>query len=110
MVEQNVCHVYQFICIFNLISIIKSQKKPNSVGSQEDKSKQHQQRSPKKASAAVQQSGGAQKGSEKKRGALSSHYSGFKTTPEVEHVELGDGRKRQKVLPMPSHIGPKIRY
>ncbi|XP_060779605.1 RNA-binding protein 28 [Neoarius graeffei] len=84
-------------------------KKTNSVGSQEDKSKQHQQRSPKKASAAVQQSGGAQKGSEKKRGALSSHYSGFKTTPEVEHVELGDGRKRQKILPMPSHIGPKIR-
>lgn len=82
----------------------------NRVGSQEDGSKQYQQRSPKKASAAVQQSAGAQKGSEKKEGALSSRYLGFRTTPEVEHVELGDGKKRQKILPMPSHLGPKIRY
>ncbi|MCI4379043.1 hypothetical protein PGIGA_G00223350 [Pangasianodon gigas] len=84
-------------------------KKVNKVGFQEDGNKQPQEKSPKKASAAVQQSAGAQKGSEKKQGALSSHYSGFRTKPEVEHVELGDGKKRQKILPMPSHIGPKIR-
>uniref|UniRef100_A0A8C1GC07 RNA binding motif protein 28 n=1 Tax=Cyprinus carpio TaxID=7962 RepID=A0A8C1GC07_CYPCA len=36
-------------------------------------------------------------------------YSGFMTKPEVEHVELKDGKKRPKVLHMPSHRGPKIR-
>lgn len=36
-------------------------------------------------------------------------FSGFQTTPEVEYVELGDGKKRRKVLPMPSRRGPKIR-
>ncbi|KAK2894537.1 hypothetical protein Q8A67_011766 [Cirrhinus molitorella] len=43
---------------------------------------------------------------EKKQG---SQYSGFMTKAEVEHVELKDGKKRQKVLHMPSHRGPKIR-
>uniref|UniRef100_A0A3Q0T752 RNA binding motif protein 28 n=1 Tax=Amphilophus citrinellus TaxID=61819 RepID=A0A3Q0T752_AMPCI len=37
------------------------------------------------------------------------HYSGFHTTPDVEHVELQNGKKRKKVLPLPSHQGPKIR-
>ncbi|XP_039989749.1 RNA-binding protein 28 isoform X2 [Xiphias gladius] len=37
------------------------------------------------------------------------HYSGFQTNPEVEHVDLENGKKRKKVLPMPSHRGPKIR-
>ncbi|KAM4618578.1 RNA-binding protein 28 isoform 2-T2 [Polymixia lowei] len=36
-------------------------------------------------------------------------YSGFQTNPEVEHIELQDGKKRRKVLPLPSHRGPKIR-
>lgn len=93
-----------------LISMINSQKKGNRVGSQEDRSKKLQQKSPKESPSAGQQSAGAQKGSEKKQGALSSHYSGFRTTLEVEHVELSDGKKRQKILPMPSHTGPKIRY
>ncbi|KAM9480880.1 RNA-binding protein 28 [Clarias gariepinus] len=84
-------------------------KKGNRVGSQEDRSKQPPQRSPKSVSAVVQKSAGAQKGSEKKPGALSTHFSGFRTNPEVEHIEAGDGKKRQKILPMPSHIGPKIR-
>lgn len=90
--------------------MIKSQKKVNGVGSQEEGNMQPQQKSPKKASAAVRQPAGAQKGSEKKLGVLSSHYSGFRTTQEVEHIELSDGKKRQKILPMPSHFGPKIRY
>lgn len=37
-------------------------------------------------------------------------YSGFMSKPEVEHVELQDGKKRRKVLAFPSHRGPKIRY
>ncbi|KAK1784646.1 hypothetical protein P4O66_003329 [Electrophorus voltai] len=46
----------------------------------------------------------------KSQAAQRDHYSGFRTTHEVKHVELDDGRKRQKVLPMPSHRGPKIRH
>ncbi|TRY88360.1 hypothetical protein DNTS_022249 [Danionella cerebrum] len=38
-----------------------------------------------------------------------NQFSGFMTKPEVEHVELKDGKKRLKVLHMPSHRGPKIR-
>ncbi|KAF3688901.1 RNA-binding protein 28 RNA-binding motif protein 28 [Channa argus] len=37
------------------------------------------------------------------------HYSGFQTNPEVEHVDLKNGKKRKKILPLPSHRGPKIR-
>lgn len=36
-------------------------------------------------------------------------WSGFCTKPEVEEVELANGKKRKKVLPLPSHRGPKIR-
>ncbi|XP_025071216.1 RNA-binding protein 28 [Alligator sinensis] len=36
-------------------------------------------------------------------------WSGFQTKAEVEQVELPDGRKRRKVLALPSHRGPKIR-
>lgn len=36
-------------------------------------------------------------------------FSGFQTKPEVEHVDLQNGKKRKKVLPLPSHRGPKIR-
>uniref|UniRef100_A0A6Q2XEX1 RRM domain-containing protein n=1 Tax=Esox lucius TaxID=8010 RepID=A0A6Q2XEX1_ESOLU len=38
-----------------------------------------------------------------------THYSGFQTTPVLEHIELEDGKKRRKVLPLPTHRGPKIR-
>ncbi|KAM4553583.1 RNA-binding protein 28 [Fundulus diaphanus] len=37
------------------------------------------------------------------------NYSGFLTKREIEHVELQNGKKRRKVLPLPSHRGPKIR-
>ncbi|XP_034444535.1 RNA-binding protein 28 isoform X3 [Hippoglossus hippoglossus] len=36
-------------------------------------------------------------------------FSGFQTKPEVEHVSLENGKKRKKVLNLPSHRGPKIR-
>ncbi|KAM6960581.1 RNA-binding protein 28 [Aplochiton taeniatus] len=37
------------------------------------------------------------------------HFSGFQTNPAVEHIELEDGKKRRKVLALPSHSGPKNR-
>ncbi|CAK6968954.1 RNA-binding protein 28 [Scomber scombrus] len=36
-------------------------------------------------------------------------HAGFQTKPEVEHVDLENGKKRKKILPFPSHKGPKIR-
>ncbi|XP_074489309.1 RNA-binding protein 28 isoform X2 [Sebastes fasciatus] len=36
-------------------------------------------------------------------------YFGFQTNPEVEHVDLANGKKRRKVLPFASKRGPKIR-
>ncbi|XP_025721355.1 RNA-binding protein 28 isoform X2 [Callorhinus ursinus] len=39
----------------------------------------------------------------------SSSWTGFQTKAEVEQVELPDGKKRRKVLVLPSHRGPKIR-
>ncbi|NXJ58537.1 RBM28 protein, partial [Spizaetus tyrannus] len=37
-------------------------------------------------------------------------WSGFRTEAQVERVELPDGTTRKKVLALPSHRGPKIRY
>ncbi|XP_068579454.1 RNA-binding protein 28 isoform X2 [Cebidichthys violaceus] len=36
-------------------------------------------------------------------------HLGFQTNPEVEHVDLENGKKRKKTLNFPSHRGPKIR-
>uniref|UniRef100_A0A8C0J317 RNA binding motif protein 28 n=1 Tax=Chelonoidis abingdonii TaxID=106734 RepID=A0A8C0J317_CHEAB len=36
-------------------------------------------------------------------------WAGFQTKAEVEQVELPDGKKRRKVLMLPTHRGPKIR-
>ncbi|XP_077452686.1 RNA-binding protein 28 [Stigmatopora argus] len=38
-----------------------------------------------------------------------NQHSGFQTKPEVEHVDLENGKKRRKVLAFPSHRGAKIR-
>ncbi|ELK13879.1 RNA-binding protein 28 [Pteropus alecto] len=46
---------------------------------------------------------------EQKRKAGSISWTGFQTKAEVEQVELPDGKKRRKVLALPSHRGPKIR-
>ncbi|XP_067603015.1 RNA-binding protein 28 [Pseudorca crassidens] len=46
---------------------------------------------------------------EQKEKAGSVSWTGFQTKAEVEHVELSDGKKRRKVLVLPSHRGPKIR-
>ncbi|KAM7121393.1 RNA-binding protein 28 isoform 1-T1 [Molossus nigricans] len=47
--------------------------------------------------------------SEQKGKAGSISWTGFQTKAEVEQVELPDGKKRRKVLALPSHRGPKIR-
>lgn len=46
---------------------------------------------------------------EQKGKAGSISWTGFQTKAEVEQVELPDGKKRRKVLALPSHRGPKIR-
>ncbi|EPY81121.1 RNA binding motif protein 28 isoform 2 [Camelus ferus] len=46
---------------------------------------------------------------EQKGKAGSVSWAGFQTKAEVEHVELSDGKKRRKVLVLPSHQGPKVR-
>ncbi|XP_004485172.2 RNA-binding protein 28 [Dasypus novemcinctus] len=46
---------------------------------------------------------------EQKRKKDSTSWTGFQTKAEVEQVELPDGKKRRKVLALPSHRGPKIR-
>uniref|UniRef100_A0A3Q3WG31 RRM domain-containing protein n=1 Tax=Mola mola TaxID=94237 RepID=A0A3Q3WG31_MOLML len=38
-----------------------------------------------------------------------SRHLGFMTNPEIEHVDVQNGKKRRKVLAFPSHRGPKIR-
>uniref|UniRef100_A0A2K6F9H8 RNA binding motif protein 28 n=1 Tax=Propithecus coquereli TaxID=379532 RepID=A0A2K6F9H8_PROCO len=46
---------------------------------------------------------------EQKGKAGATSWAGFQTRAEVEQVELPDGKKRRKVLVLPSHRGPKIR-
>ncbi|KAM6937699.1 RNA-binding protein 28 [Xenentodon cancila] len=49
------------------------------------------------------------RGSNSMKQKQDGHYSGFVTNPEVEHIDLQNGKKRRKVLPLPTHRGPKIR-
>lgn len=50
------------------------------------------------------------KASPEQKGKVGSvSWAGFQTKAEVEQVELPDGKKRRKVLALPSHRGPKIR-
>uniref|UniRef100_A0A8C6QNW5 RNA-binding protein 28 n=1 Tax=Nannospalax galili TaxID=1026970 RepID=A0A8C6QNW5_NANGA len=51
----------------------------------------------------------ASKACAKQKGKAGSTWTGFQTKAEVEQVELPDGKKRRKVLALPSHRGPKIR-
>ncbi|XP_039099617.1 RNA-binding protein 28 [Hyaena hyaena] len=46
---------------------------------------------------------------EQKGKECSTSWTGFQTKAEVEQMELPDGKKRRKVLVLPSHRGPKIR-
>ncbi|XP_055464082.1 RNA-binding protein 28 isoform X2 [Psammomys obesus] len=75
----------------------KPQKKQEELGKE-------QQRAAQSATQEQSKASGEQKG---KAGPTS--WAGFQTKAEVEHVELPDGKKRRKVLALPSHRGPKIR-
>ncbi|KAL6045912.1 hypothetical protein STEG23_018410, partial [Scotinomys teguina] len=75
----------------------KEQKEPGKPG------KEKQQKA---ASATQVQS---QASAEQKGKARPTSWAGFQTKAEVEQVELPDGKKRRKVLALPSHRGPKIR-
>ncbi|XP_041531473.1 RNA-binding protein 28 [Microtus oregoni] len=51
----------------------------------------------------------SQASGEQKGNGRPTSWTGFQTKAEVEQVELPDGKKRRKVLALPSHRGPKIR-
>lgn len=76
----------------------KPQKEQKEVG------KDKQQKVVQSATQDQSKAPGEQKGK-----AGSTSWSGFQTKAEVEQVELPDGKKRRKVLALPSHRGPKIR-
>ncbi|XP_046278406.1 RNA-binding protein 28 [Marmota monax] len=76
----------------------KPQKEPKEPGKdkQQKAAQTHTQEQSKKPPAQKGKSG-------------STSWTGFQTKAEVEQVELPDGKKRRKVLVLPSHRGPKIR-
>ncbi|XP_052029295.1 RNA-binding protein 28 [Apodemus sylvaticus] len=76
----------------------KPQKEQKEVG------KDKQQKAVQSAAQDLSEKPGRQTG----RGG-STAWTGFQTKAEVEQVELPDGKKRRKVLALPSHRGPKIR-
>ncbi|XP_042563326.1 RNA-binding protein 28 isoform X2 [Clupea harengus] len=84
-------------------------KQPQQQQQQKPKQpqQQHQQQQQQKPKQPQQQQSNPEKMEAVE--STNSHHSGFKTTPEVEQVELADGKKRRKVLPLPSKRGPKIR-
>ncbi|XP_076980762.1 RNA-binding protein 28 isoform X2 [Tamandua tetradactyla] len=72
--------------------------------------KQPEPRKDKQQKAAQNHPQGQSKASSEQKGTMdSTSWSGFQTKAEVEQVELPDGKKRRKVLVLPSHRGPKIR-
>lgn len=74
------------------------QKQTESGKGQPQKAVQNHTQKPSKA---PQEQKGGQAGS--------TAWSGFQTRAEVEQVELPGGKRRRKVLVLPSHRGPKIR-
>lgn len=87
-----------------------AEKNPSHKSGEQGAGGKKQKKSPGKNKPVVQQPGGTKTNHTQNKGVQRGHFSGFRTKPEVEHVELEDGKKRQKVLPMPSHRGPKIRH
>ncbi|XP_076119315.1 RNA-binding protein 28 isoform X2 [Alosa pseudoharengus] len=86
----------------------QQQQNPKQNQQQQQNPKQNQQQQNPKQPQQQQRSPQKRKGQGQEE-ASGSRFSGFRTTPEVEHVELADGKKRRKVLPLPSKRGPKIR-
>ncbi|KTG43980.1 hypothetical protein cypCar_00010702 [Cyprinus carpio] len=88
------------------IRLENSKKQLKKVSSQKGEQPQQQQQHSGEKKGPLRKENAANVVKPKEQG---SQYSGFITKPEVEHVELKDGKKRPKVLHMPSHRGPKIR-
>ncbi|MEJ1280840.1 RNA binding motif protein 28 [Cricetulus griseus] len=87
-------------------SLQKMSSKP-VTGKPQKEQKEHGKDKQQKAVRPTQnpsQASGEQKGK-----ARPTSWTGFQTKAEVEQVELPDGKKRRKVLALPSHRGPKIR-
>ncbi|KAI5274072.1 Rna-Binding Protein 28 [Manis pentadactyla] len=88
-------------------SLQKVKSKPSASEPQQKQpelGKDHQRKTSQNHTKAQSKASLEQKG---KAGCIS--WTGFQTKAEVEQVELPDGKKRRKVLVLPSHRGPKIR-
>ncbi|XP_061891218.1 RNA-binding protein 28 [Entelurus aequoreus] len=85
--------------------------KIKEIRHQKNKSEQFKKQSGKGSTVSQPQTSRDSKGSIQAphHNQSSGKHSGFQTKPEVEHVDLENGRKRRKVLAFPSHRGPKIR-
>ncbi|XP_065795727.1 RNA-binding protein 28 [Muntiacus reevesi] len=85
----------------------KVKSKPGTGDSQQVPPEPGKKQQQKAAQNHMQEQG--QASAQRKGPAGSVSWAGFQTQAEVEHVELPDGKKRRKVLALPSHRGPKIR-
>uniref|UniRef100_A0AAY4CYD2 RNA-binding protein 28 n=1 Tax=Denticeps clupeoides TaxID=299321 RepID=A0AAY4CYD2_9TELE len=88
----------------NMVRVSGTRKPQGGVveGAPAERGKKSQQQKPAKGKTPLRETSGTE--------TKGGNYSGFRTKPEAEQVELEDGKRRQKVLPLPSKRGPKIRY
>ncbi|XP_037692165.1 RNA-binding protein 28 isoform X2 [Choloepus didactylus] len=86
------------------------QKMKSKSATGEPQKEQPKPREDQQQKAAQNHPRGKSKASPEQKGKMGSTlWTGFQTKAEVEQVELPDGKKRRKVLVLPSHRGPKIR-
>ncbi|KAM6152128.1 RNA-binding protein 28 [Erethizon dorsatum] len=88
-------------------SLQKMKSKPATGEPQKQKKEPVKKKQQKAAQNHTQDQSKAPPGQKGKVGSTS--WAGFQTKAEIEQVELPDGKKRRKVLALPSHRGPKIR-
>lgn len=87
-------------------SLQKMESKPVTSKPQKEQKELGKDKQQKAVSPTQDQS---QASGEQKGKARPTSWTGFQTKAEVEQVELPDGKKRRKILALPSHRGPKIR-
>ncbi|XP_023400366.1 RNA-binding protein 28 isoform X2 [Loxodonta africana] len=86
------------------------QKVRSKSATSEPQGEQHKPGKDQQQKAARNHTQGQSKASPEQKGKTGlTSWTGFQTKAEVEQVELPDGKKRRKVLVLPSHRGPKIR-
>ncbi|KAM5255749.1 RNA-binding protein 28 [Ctenodactylus gundi] len=88
-------------------SLQKAKSKPTTDKLQKEQKEPGKEKQQKAAPSRTQDQGKVPPEQKGKPGSTS--WTGFQTKAEVEQVELPDGKKRRKVLALPSHRGPKIR-